>query len=50
MNKPIAMSIAALVIVIGFTLGLPAVQMVNAQYVGGGGATGGNIEEQLKAG
>ena len=48
MNKPIAMSIAALVIVIGFTLGLPAVQMVNAQYVGGGGATGGNIEEQLK--
>ena len=48
MNKPIAMSIAALVIVIGFTLGLPAVQIVNAQYVGGGGTTGGNIEEQLK--
>jgi hypothetical protein len=42
------MATTALVILIASAFALPVIQMAKAQYVGGGGTTGGNIEEQLK--
>ncbi|HEY6884835.1 MAG TPA: hypothetical protein VI278_12460 [Nitrososphaeraceae archaeon] len=45
MNKPIIMAIATMVILAASALALQSIQMAKAQY---GGATGGNIEEQLK--
>src|SRR5690348_12028130 len=45
MNKPIMLAIATLVILTASTFTLQAIQIAKAQY---GGATGGNIEEQLK--
>lgn len=45
MNKPIIMATATMVILAASTLALLSIQMAKAQY---GGATGGNIEEQLK--
>ena len=45
MNKPIILAIATLVILTASTFTLQAIQIAKAQY---GGATGGNIEEQLK--
>jgi hypothetical protein len=47
MNKPILMATVALVTLMGTTFALPAFQLVNAQYTGGGGTTG-SIEQQLK--
>jgi hypothetical protein len=47
MNKLIVMAVAALVVLLGSAFALPAIQIATAQY-GGGGTTGGNIEEQLK--
>ena len=48
MNKPIIVAMATLAILMGSAFVLPAIQIANAQYVGGGGTTGGTIEEQLK--
>jgi hypothetical protein len=45
MNKPIVMATAAFVILVASIFALQAIQVAKAQY---GGATGGNIEEQLK--
>jgi hypothetical protein len=45
MNKPIIMATATMVILAASALALQSIQMAKAQY---GGATGGNIEEQLK--
>jgi hypothetical protein len=45
MNKPIVMATAAFVILVASIFTLQAIQVAKAQY---GGATGGNIEEQLK--
>ena len=45
MNKPIMLAIATLVILTASTFTLQTIQIAKAQY---GGATGGNIEEQLK--
>jgi hypothetical protein len=45
MNKPIMLAIATLVILTASTFTFQAIQIAKAQY---GGATGGNIEEQLK--
>jgi hypothetical protein len=45
MNKPIIMATATMVILAASVLALQSIQMAKAQY---GGATGGNIEEQLK--
>jgi|SRR6188472_2504445 len=45
MNKPIIMATATMVILAASALALLSIQMAKAQY---GGATGGNIEEQLK--
>jgi hypothetical protein len=42
------MAMATLAVLTASAFVLPTVQIVNAQYVGGGGTTGGNIEEQLK--
>lgn len=47
MNKPILMATVALVTVLGTTFALPALQLANAQYTGGGGPAG-SIEQQLK--
>jgi len=47
MNKPILMATVALVTLMGTTFALPAFQLVNAQYTGGGGPAG-SIEQQLK--
>jgi hypothetical protein len=44
MNKPIIMATATMVILAASALALQSIQMAKAQY----GATGGNIEEQLK--
>jgi len=46
MDKPILMATTALVILLASAFALPVIQMVKAQYTGGGGA--GGIEEQLK--
>jgi len=48
MNKPSLMATTALVILIASVFALPVIQMAKAQYVGGGGASTGGIEEQLK--
>ncbi|MFL6396089.1 MAG: hypothetical protein ACJ706_02870 [Nitrososphaeraceae archaeon] len=48
MNKPSLMATTALVILIASAFALPVIQMAKAQYVGGGGASPGGIEEQLK--
>jgi hypothetical protein len=49
MNKPILMATVALVTLMGSTFALPAFQLANAQYTGGGGlSVGGSIEQQLK--
>jgi hypothetical protein len=50
MNKPILMATVALVTLMGTTFALPAFQIANAQYTGGGGglSVGGSIEQQLK--
>lgn len=45
MNKPIVMATATFVILAASIFTLQAIQVAKAQY---GGATGGNIEEQLK--
>src|SRR5689334_5765052 len=45
MNKPTIMATATIVILAASALALQSIQMAKAQY---GGATGGNIEEQLK--
>jgi hypothetical protein len=47
MNKPILMATMALVTLVGATFALPAFQLANAQYTGGGGPAG-SIEQQLK--
>ena len=47
MNKPILMATVALVTLMGSTFALPAFQLANAQYTGGGGPAG-SIEQQLK--
>jgi len=48
MNRPILVAMSTVAVLMASAFVLPAVQIVNAQYVGGGGTTGGNIEEQLK--
>jgi hypothetical protein len=50
MNKPILMATVALVTLMGTTFAMPAFQIANAQYTGGGGglSVGGSIEQQLK--
>ena len=49
MNKPILMATVALVTLMGTSFALPAIQIANAQYTGGGGrSVGGSIEQQLK--
>lgn len=49
MNKPTLMAGVALVALIGSAFAVPAFQIANAQYVGGGGAApAGSIEQQLK--
>jgi hypothetical protein len=49
MDKPILMATVALVTLMGSTFALPAFQLANAQYTGGGGlSVGGSIEQQLK--
>jgi hypothetical protein len=47
MNKPIVMAAVALVALIGSAFAVPAFQIANAQYTGGGGPSG-SIEQQLK--
>ena len=48
MNKPSLMATTALVILLASAFALPVIQMAKAQYTGGGGASPGGIEEQLK--
>ena len=50
MNKPILMAAVALVALIGSAFAVPAFQIANAQYGGGGGFSNpsGGIEQQLK--
>jgi hypothetical protein len=46
--KPILVAMFALITLIGSAFALPAIQIVNAQYIGGGGGPAGSLEQQLK--
>ena len=48
MNKPILMAAVALVALIGSAFAVPAFQIANAQYPGGGGSSPSSLEQQLK--
>jgi hypothetical protein len=49
MKMPTMVSIAAVMLAIGFAAGLPVIQLAHAQYTGGGqvGGSGSSLEEQL---
>jgi hypothetical protein len=49
MKMPTMVSIAAVMLAIGFAAGLPVIQLAHAQYTGGGqvGGGGSSLEEQL---